>query len=400
LTVYAGTIQLGSNGVHIGANTLFENSKGTFYFNKQLGLCPATVDGDQFSITPPDVKLENGKTFQFTALKLDGTINHDSGKANLLNKSYRSDASVDGKAVAPDSTYAVMVHANKISTVSTLYKDTRLPQPDQSYKVEPGAFANSYYLAQSEASNPKNNLLVRGAYLALQTAVLPIALAEQAATYTFNMPYFASQGGQYAARASLQKSWGDKAIDGLQAVAAFSNAFVAAEPYGAAAVNLSMKIGSVIAHGLESGLAMRLNPMNYTVEAYGLGSNLGNAKIKYSPNRIPANSIETGPQQLEFGFSRKLQNPQFVIYKWEDLKSNPSKLGNNEFKLFLPDLGNSAANWAQNEQRLMSAINIGKPIHDLSPEFTNGYLQREREMLKSHNWTYDPDTSYWNPPKR
>jgi hypothetical protein len=255
-------------------------------------------------------------------------------------------------------------------------------------------------LAQSEASNHKNSLLVRGAYLALQTAVLPVALAEQAATYTFNMPYFASQGGQYAARASLQKSWGDKAIDGLQAVAAFSNAFVAAEPYGTAAVSISMKIGSVVAHGLENGLAMRLNPLNYTVDVYGLGSNLGNAKIKYSLNGLSVKSIEGGSQQLEFGFSGKLQNPQFVIYKWEDLKANPSKLGTDESKLFLPDLGNSAVNWAQNEQRLMSAINIGKPIHDLSPEFTNGYLQREREMLKFHNWTYDPYTSYWNPPKR
>lgn len=291
VTVYAGKIQLGSKGIKIGPNTLFQNKEGTFLFNQQMGVVPAVVEGDRFTIQPSFVTLANGKVFQFENLQLEGAIVPESGRAQLLNKAAQSDAIVDGKPSAEDVTYAIAVQGNKITTITTLYKDTGLPQPDQSFQVAAGATTNNYYFAQTEASNPGNTPAVRAAYLALQTVVLPIALAEQAVTYTLNMPYFASQGGQYLARATLQPNWGDKAVETLQAISAFSNAFLASEPLAMGLVKGALKATTFLAQNLNDGLANRLNRMNYSVEARGLGVNGGNINIKFSERSSPLQEV-------------------------------------------------------------------------------------------------------------
>jgi hypothetical protein len=101
--------------------------------------------------------------------------------------------------------------------------------------------------------------------------------------------------------------------------------------------------------------------------------------------------------QLEFGFVKNLENPNFVVYKASHLEANPGLLRAGESKLNLPNLGNESLNWAQNQQQLQKAMNIGKPIRDLSPNYGGGFLQRERDFMIQGGWKYNPSTGYWSP---
>lgn len=95
---------------------------------------------------------------------------------------------------------------------------------------------------------------------------------------------------------------------------------------------------------------------------------------------------------MEFGFVKNLENPNFVLYKAKDF--NPSMLRPGEYTLNLPSLrgpGMSSAqaealNWAQNQQALKRAMNIGNPIREANPLSTGGFLQRERDFLGSQGW--------------
>lgn len=103
-------------------------------------------------------------------------------------------------------------------------------------------------------------------------------------------------------------------------------------------------------------------------------------------------------KQLEFGFVKNLENPNYVIYKASHLEANPGLLRPGEYKLNLPNLGNAELNWAQNQQALQKAMNVGNPIRDLSPNYGGGFLQRERDFLSKGGWKFDSSSGYWNPP--
>jgi len=69
------------------------------------------------------------------------------------------------------------------------------------------------------------------------------------------------------------------------------------------------------------------------------------------------------------------------------------------------DLG-EAANWARNERVLLQEMASGRPIRDASVNpitgaliDETGFLARERNVLRSHGWTYDPSTRLWGAPR-
>ncbi len=65
----------------------------------------------------------------------------------------------------------------------------------------------------------------------------------------------------------------------------------------------------------------------------------------------------------------------------------------------LPDQGNPKANWKQNSGVLRQEMARNQPIRDASSGDAAGrFLNAERNLLRSHSWTFDPKTNYWNPP--
>ena len=108
-------------------------------------------------------------------------------------------------------------------------------------------------------------------------------------------------------------------------------------------------------------------------------------------------AAKTGTQ-LEFGFVKNLENPNFVLYKAKDF--NPSMLRPGEYTLNLPNLGSTELNWAQNQQALQRAMNIGNPIREANPFSPGGFLQRERDFLGSQGWqrTQQGNDFFWAKP--
>jgi hypothetical protein len=71
----------------------------------------------------------------------------------------------------------------------------------------------------------------------------------------------------------------------------------------------------------------------------------------------------------------------------------------------LGDLNSEAANWARNERVLLQEMASGNPIRDASVNpltgaliDETGFLARERNVLRSHGWTYNPRTRLWTAP--
>ena len=68
-------------------------------------------------------------------------------------------------------------------------------------------------------------------------------------------------------------------------------------------------------------------------------------------------------------------------------------------------MGSEEANWAQNSAVLLQKMDKGKPIFetyvnaDGSLIQSGGFLGRERILLASKNWTYNPNFTAWMPPK-
>ncbi len=102
--------------------------------------------------------------------------------------------------------------------------------------------------------------------------------------------------------------------------------------------------------------------------------------------------------QLELGFVKNLENPNFVLYKASQF--NPSMLRPGEYTLNLPWLRNEALDWAQNQQALQRAMNIGNPIREANPNALGGWLQRERDFLSSQGWqrTQQGSDVFWVKP--
>lgn len=126
-------------------------------------------------------------------------------------------------------------------------------------------------------------------------------------------------------------------------------------------------------------------------------------KCKSGSNRGWGNIIGDGLQTLTGtggvvkGAKKLLTPPKTVIGRVKDLQ----KLGPGERHLLdrLPDLGNPKANWKQNSGVLRQEMNRGRPIRDASPGDTGGqFLNAERNLLQDRGWTYDSNTSHWNPP--
>lgn len=105
--------------------------------------------------------------------------------------------------------------------------------------------------------------------------------------------------------------------------------------------------------------------------------------------------------------ARAAEETRVVIGKMRVLES-PGAIGAGE-RTLLPqlegNLGSEAANWARNERVLLKEMESGNPIRDASVDARtgelideSGFLGRERNVLRSHGWTYNPKTTLWSPP--
>ena len=69
--------------------------------------------------------------------------------------------------------------------------------------------------------------------------------------------------------------------------------------------------------------------------------------------------------------------------------------------LNLPDKGSPRLNWKQNKSRLLDEMKTGSPIYDSfrnadgSLIKTNGFLNKERNLLKSKGWKYNSFKGAW-----
>jgi len=109
-------------------------------------------------------------------------------------------------------------------------------------------------------------------------------------------------------------------------------------------------------------------------------------------------TVAKGTTQLEFGFVKNLENPNFVLYKTSEF--NRSMLRPGEYTLNLPWLRNETLDWAQNQQALRRAMNIGNPIREVNPNALGGWMQRERDFLSSQGWQRNQEGSdvFWAKP--
>ena len=97
-------------------------------------------------------------------------------------------------------------------------------------------------------------------------------------------------------------------------------------------------------------------------------------------------------------------NATVVIGKMADITA-PDAIGASERTLLsqLPDQGNEAANWAQNQEVLLNEMRSGRPIRDASVDpmtgqllNDTGFLAQERALLAGDGWTYDAATHLWS----
>ncbi len=95
-----------------------------------------------------------------------------------------------------------------------------------------------------------------------------------------------------------------------------------------------------------------------------------------------------------------------VVGKMKDLQSlRPGE--NSLLDQLQPDLGSPRANWARNSSVLRRELAKGLPIRDASVDprtgalidYPGSFLNAERNLLRSHGWTYDPATMLWSPPR-
>ena len=131
------------------------------------------------------------------------------------------------------------------------------------------------------------------------------------------------------------------------------------------------------------------------LQTAGLHQENASCGYELAPDSLLA--AKTGTQ-LEFGFVKNLENPNFVLYKSSEF--NPSMLRPGEYTLNLPYLRNEALDWAQNQQALQRAMNIGNPIREANPNALGGWLQRERDFLGSGGWqrTQQGSDLFWVKP--
>ena len=131
--------------------------------------------------------------------------------------------------------------------------------------------------------------------------------------------------------------------------------------------------------------------------ALGLGGSALTVALSPELNAIGRTAAKSATQ-LEFDFVNNLGNPKFVLYKASEF--NPSMLRPGEYKLNLPWLRNEALDWAQNQQALQRAMNIGNPIREANPNALGGWLQRERDFMSSQFWqrTQQGSDVFWLKP--
>jgi RHS repeat-associated protein len=96
------------------------------------------------------------------------------------------------------------------------------------------------------------------------------------------------------------------------------------------------------------------------------------------------------------------------LYRFKDPTSEAAT-GWKEGDWFLkfPDQGSRAANWAMNERLLREEMSKSKPIFDSYRDVATGlqvptkqgtFLGKERSLLESHGWEYNPGTGAYHPP--
>jgi RHS repeat-associated protein len=89
-----------------------------------------------------------------------------------------------------------------------------------------------------------------------------------------------------------------------------------------------------------------------------------------------------------------------ILYKFDPMKAGDYGTGlrQGDYVMYLPDQGSEAANWAQNQARLLDEMSQGKPIRDIHPDRGGGFLDRERQLLRDNGWWRDERTGQWRPP--
>ncbi|MBI2837242.1 MAG: Ig-like domain-containing protein [Acidobacteria bacterium] len=89
-----------------------------------------------------------------------------------------------------------------------------------------------------------------------------------------------------------------------------------------------------------------------------------------------------------------------VIGRGRDL-ARPGALLPGEYKLSWDPTATTKSEWKINAGLMRKEMARGMPIRDASPGDTGGmYLNAERNLLRDRGWTFDPQSSYWYPPKK
>ncbi len=104
------------------------------------------------------------------------------------------------------------------------------------------------------------------------------------------------------------------------------------------------------------------------------------------------------------GYKPPLASPETSV-KWRPTPAGDASFHDERTLLGqLPDFGSEDANWAQNERILLQEMQTGNPIRDGSVDphtgaliNNTGFLARQRSLLQSGGWSYDPTTHLWSP---
>jgi hypothetical protein len=99
------------------------------------------------------------------------------------------------------------------------------------------------------------------------------------------------------------------------------------------------------------------------------------------------------------------ENAVLAIGKMADLDAGSICEGETTLlPRMIGSLGSPAANWKRNASLLRAFMRTGAPIRDASVDAASGalrdntgFLRLERNLLRSHGWTYDTYTHMWTP---
>ena len=191
----------------------------------------------------------------------------------------------------------------------------------------------------------------------------------------------------------------------------------------AAACFTALEVGGPAVAAGSTRLLARAVPRNSTTQVMAMRAGLAIGRARYALNtpaaaRLQAFAATTGRSGAALSRSLTLSRTcasdmivaarggqRTVIGKVKDLDNLGP--GENSLLKHLPNKGNPKANWNQNSGVLRREMGKGRPLRDASVnpqtgeliDYPGSFLNAERNLLRSHGWTYDPTTRLWSPPR-